>query len=547
MSLAKPTPQQAAWHDLEVGMFIHFAPNTWQNQEYDDLSTPMESINPRQLDTEQWVDVAESMGSKYIVLVAKHTGGFCLWQTDTTNYSIKSTPWRNGKGDVLADLAKSCKKRGLKLGVYLSPQDSRHGAGLGGRCSTPQAQLAYDRLFRWQLSEILTRYGQLVELWFDGSLVTDVSDLINRYAPRSMRFQGKQATIRWVGNESGIAPYPAWNALASRDAATGVATALHSAPDGDAWMPLEVDVPIRNHYWFWRQGAEGSLRSVEELLKLYYGSVGRGGVMLLNHTPDTTGAIPAADAARAAEFGREIRRRFAAPVAATSGPAAGATLELPLPPGVAGEVAVDHVELMEQIRQGERVRRFVVEGLPVGASSADPAAWVELTSGTAIGHKRIAAFTPVRIAAARLRVTESRGTPQIRSMALHAAGSPPAGWDAPTHLWANDAAGHWDANTLGADWSTLEFDLARVCTFAAQYRLRFVATSGAIDVRSVTLHFADAEHPEMIAPTDRPDVYLLTLHGLSGAIRAKVVARANPGAAGAPPAAPAGSLLVQRV
>lgn len=544
MSLAKPTPQQAAWHDLEVGMFIHFAPNTWQDREYDDLSTPMEAINPEKLETEQWVDVAESMGAKYIVFVAKHTGGFCLWQTDTTDYSIKSTPWRGGKGDVLADLARSCKKRGMKLGVYLSPQDQRHGAGLGGRCATPEAQLAYDRLFRWQLAELLTRYGPLIEIWFDGSLVVDVADLIQRYAPRSMRFQGKQATIRWVGNESGIAPYPAWNSLPAGDAATGIATALHGDPDGDAWMPLEVDVPIRNHFWFYRRDAEHSLRSLEELLKLYYGSVGRGAVMLLNHTPDTTGLIPAADAARAAEFGTELRKRFGQPVASAAKAHSGAVLEIEVPAGS----SVDHVILAEEIRKGERVRRFVVEGLPSDAAPGGPEAWHELTRGSAIGHKRIAAFAPIRLKRARLRVLESRGLPQVRSFSLYAVGlPPPAGWDAPTQLWANDAAGSWDAKSLGAEWTTLEFDLSKACTAAAQYRLRFVPTSGGIDVQSVTLRFAGAEHPEMVAPADRPGHYVLTLHGLASDVRLKVIARA-PTLAGEPAAAPpAGTLLVQRL
>ncbi|MCX5661706.1 MAG: alpha-L-fucosidase [Planctomycetota bacterium] len=545
MSLAKPTPQQAAWHDLEVGMFIHFAPNTWQDREYDDLSTLMEEINPHLLDADRWVDVAESMGAKYIVFVAKHTGGFCLWQTDTTDYSIKSTPWRGGKGDVLADLVGACKRRGMKLGVYLSPQDVRHGAGLGGRCSTPQGQLAYDRLFRWQLSELLSRYGQLIEIWFDGSLVVDVADLIERYAPKSMRFQGKQATIRWVGNESGIAPYPAWNSLPSRDAATGIATALHGDPDGDAWMPLEVDVPIRNHYWFYRKDAEGSLRSLDDLLKLYYGSVGRGGVMLLNHTPDPTGTIPVADAARAAEFGKEISRRFGMAVATTRAPHAGDTVEIDAPAGL----SVDHVILMEEIRKGERVRKFVVEGLPADVPAGAPESWRELVRGSAIGHKRIAAFAPVRLAKARLRVLESKGQPQIRSFALYATGSsPPTGWDAPTHLWANDAAGSWDAKTLGPDWSTLDFNLSRVCAAAAQYRLRFVPTSGGIDIKSVVLHFAGADHPEMVVPTDRPNVFTLTLHGLASDVRAKVVARAPGNSVGEPSVAPpAGTLLVQRL
>jgi alpha-L-fucosidase len=168
--LARPTPEQIAWHECEIGMFIHFGPATWQDAEYDTLKTPLEKINPAQLDTEQWVEAAKAMGAKYIVFVAKHTGGFCWWQTDTSPYSVKHIPWRNGRGDVMKDLAASCRKHGIKLGVYLSPHDEQFGAtGGGGRCATPEAQARYDKVYREQLTELLSRYGEMFEVWFDGS------------------------------------------------------------------------------------------------------------------------------------------------------------------------------------------------------------------------------------------------------------------------------------------------------------------------------------------------------------------------------------------
>ncbi len=213
VDLAKPTPEQAAWQRLELGMFIHFAPNTWQDKEGDDLSTPLDQINPEQLDTEQWVDVAEAMGAKYIVFVAKHIGGFCMWQTDTTDYGIKNTPWRLGKGDVLAELAASCRKRNIGLGVYLSPRDDHLGAATSGRCKTAEEQAKYSDIYRRQLTEVLSRYGSMMEVWFDGSNVIEVGDILAKHAPEAMIFQGKYATIRWVGNEDGTAPYPAWNAV----------------------------------------------------------------------------------------------------------------------------------------------------------------------------------------------------------------------------------------------------------------------------------------------------------------------------------------------
>ncbi len=135
--LALPTADQRAWQDLEMGMFIHFAPNTWQGVEQDNLSTPLSAINPTLLNTDQWASTAVELGAKYIVFVAKHSGGFCMWQTETTNYSIRNTPWRGGHGDVLADISASCRKFGLKLGVYVSPRDATFGAEIGGLCKTP--------------------------------------------------------------------------------------------------------------------------------------------------------------------------------------------------------------------------------------------------------------------------------------------------------------------------------------------------------------------------------------------------------------------------
>ncbi|MDY7107596.1 MAG: alpha-L-fucosidase [Planctomycetota bacterium] len=401
--LPRPTPEQAAWHDLELGMFIYFAPNTWQDREYDDLSTPLREINPERLDTDKWVDVAESMGAKYIIFVAKHVGGFCWWQTDTTGYSVRNIPWKNGEGDVLADLAASCRKRGMKLGVYLSPADRTHGVGVGGRADDPGRQKAYESLFRRQLTEILSRYGEMMEVWFDGSLVFGVGDILAEHAPNAVVFQGPQASIRWVGNEAGVAPYPAWNGARFDPETWGKLTAAEDDPDGDRWLPNECDARIRNT-WFWRTDNARTLRSVDELMGMYERSVGRGAVLLLNHAPDRTGRIPAADAARAAEFGREIRRRYGVPVIDTAGRGAAVEMILSAPR------EVDAIISMEDITFGERVRAYVIEGHVDGR-------WKELARGSAIGHKRIDRFPPSTVSAVRLRVTESVGEPIIRCFA----------------------------------------------------------------------------------------------------------------------------------
>ncbi|MGE5358071.1 MAG: alpha-L-fucosidase [Bacteroidales bacterium] len=409
--LARPSAQQLAWHDLELGMFVHFAPQTWQDSETDRMTTEPSAMNPERLDTEQWVRVAESMGARYIVFVAKHEGGFCWWQTDTTDFGVKNTPWRGGKGDLLKDLAESCRKRGMRLGVYLSPQDRKHAVGVGGRAKDPAYQAAYEKLFRQQLTEVLSRYGDMTEVWFDGSLVFDVGDILARHAPNAVVFQGPQASIRWVGNEDGVAPYPAWNAVTFPKAGKkwGDYTAADGDPSGNRWLPNECDARIRAT-WFWHTDNANTLKSVNQLMEMYYRSVGHGAVLLLNQTPDRTGLIPESDAARAKEFGAEIRRRLGGPVAETTGKGSETVMRLP------GTSAIDHVVTMEDIREGERVRSYVVDGLVDGR-------WQQLAAGTAIGHKKIDRLAaPVNAAQVRLRVTEATDTPLIRSFAVFGPG-----------------------------------------------------------------------------------------------------------------------------
>ncbi len=242
-------------------MFIHFGPATWRDPAQPDRRTPLTEINP-DIDTDQWVSVARDLGARYVVMVAKHEDGFCLWPTQTTDYGILNTPWKLGRGDVMADLAASCRRAGLGLGVYLSPRDDNFGAATGGKCDTPGKQGIYNIFYRQQLTELLTRYGEMAEVWFDGSVVIPVGDVLAAYAPHAMIFQGPQATIRWVGNEDGFAPYPAWDTLPGSAAATGTATARQGDPDGDAWLPLEVDVSIRRPHWFWSPDDERSLLSL---------------------------------------------------------------------------------------------------------------------------------------------------------------------------------------------------------------------------------------------------------------------------------------------
>lgn len=510
--LALPTPAQAAWQDLELGMFVHFAPNTWQDKEYDDLSSAPADIMP-EVDTAQWAETAVALGARYIVLVAKHAGGFCLWQTDTTDYSIRGTPWRGGHGDVMADLATSCSQRGLKLGVYLSPRDDKHGAGLSGRCATPEAQAAYNDLYRRQLTELLTRYGPITELWLDGSSVVPTGDLIAGHAPNAMVFQGPQATIRWVGNEDGFAPYPCWNALAAEDARTGIATALHGDPAGDVWMPVEVDVSMRRPNWFWSTTNESNLVSLDDLVEIYYRSVGRGAQLLLNLPPDRTGRIPEADALRAKQFGDEIRRRFGTPVGETGGSGPSVVLAFERP------TRVDHVILQEALGAGERVRAWKLDGFAWGH-------WGPLGAGTAIGHKRIVPVVPDGYEMLRLTATRSADEPQLRRFAAYSAGvAAPRTWQDPVPIWADDTVGRWSGDTLSLDLT------AKTAT-SGRYRLRLVSDNGdPVEVRDLELRIRNETVPQLArAVPGRRDAVFLTIPVPNSAVTLKARVRgATPG------------------
>ncbi len=463
-----PSPKQVLWQQMEQIMFVHFAPNTWQQTEKDDRSLPLGRINPTQLDVNQWIDAAESFGAKMILFVAKHTGGFCWWQTESTGYSIKNTPYKNGQGDLLDTLAKACFERGMKLGIYIYPGDDTWGAyiGGGGRTQDPARQEGYNRVLRMQWEEVLSRYGrQIAEIWFDGSLIVPLEDIIKTHAPDAVVFQGPFADIRWVGNEKGECPYPNWYTVPTAEGRSGVATAEQSNPDGELWMPVEVDVPLKNHNWFWSSINSKNLRTREELINIYYKSVGRGAMLLLNAAPDTTGRIPAEDMELYKWLGDEVRNRFGESVAETSGQ--GDTLLLALPQAT----VIDHVMIQEEIAMGQRVRRYVIEGFSEGG-------WKTLAEGQSVGQKRIEIFEPARVEAVRLRVTESSFRPLISRLAAFRAGPLPA--DPSIGARGEHKAGEVTLGPGGA----FELDLSPRIPTAGQYTLRLQV--GTFNIRPET-------------------------------------------------------------
>ncbi len=399
----RPTKQQHEWQDIEFGIFCHFGMNTFHDKEWSDGTLDPATFNPTELDAEQWVRAARDAGAKYFMLTAKHHDGFCLWQTFTTDYSVKRSPWRNGKGDVVREVADACRKYGVKFGVYLSPWD-RHEP-----CYKDKE--AYDEFYKRQLKELLTGYGELVEVWFDGAGSEGreydwpgIIALVRTYQPDAMIFNMGEPTIRWVGNEDGVAPYPCWNTVRKEDVLQFWRGRGKADPEGNVWLPAECDARIRRN-WFWHSDDAKTLKSVDTLMDMYYRSVGHGCNLLLNVGPDRRGLLPEQDVARLREFGGQIARRFSKSLASTSGTGERLSISFRQP------TWVDHAITMEAIQNGERVRLYVVEALVNDQ-------WKTVAEGTAIGHKKIDRFPAVQPKGVRFRCLSSKGEPQIRRFAI---------------------------------------------------------------------------------------------------------------------------------
>lgn len=413
IKLARPDENQYLYQENEKIMFLHLSPGTWQGNDWDDGSTSLDEINPEKLDTDQWCRAAKSWGAKTILYVAKHVGGFCWWQTETTPYSIKNTPYQDGKGDVLDDLIASCKKHGLKMGIYIYPADRPYWtpkvAG-GGKTIEPAKQEAYNKIFRQQYVEVLSRFSDdkemLNELWFDGGCIIPLEDIIKEYAPNAVILQGPNSTVRWCGTESGKLGYPAWNSLSKKVLDDSYGTQIHGDPDGDAWAPLEADLPLLTHYWLWSKENEKSRKSLNELLEIYYKSVGRGGVMLLNAAPNTDGLIPEADMELYQQLGEELQKREKF-IKETNGAGDSFSLEFDKP------TQINQFTIMEDYRYGERIREYQVDVKDANGE------WHQVNSGSSVGHKRVVRFETIEATAVSLKITSNVGMPLVRSFQVH--------------------------------------------------------------------------------------------------------------------------------
>jgi alpha-L-fucosidase len=416
-----PAPYQVAWQDLEFGVILHFSTNTFLDREWGDGTASPAVFNPAQFDPDQWMRAIRDGGAKYVVLVAKHHDGFCLWPTQQTDYSVRSSPWKDGKGDVVGEVAKAARKYGLRFGVYLSPWD-RHEPKY-------KDAAAYDTYYNAELEELASNYGDLVEFWLDGAgsaghvyNFPKIIETLRTYQPDTVVFADtglfEYGDARWVGNEAGVVDYENWNVI--------------DRHGYRRWRPVEADTPLRKQHWFWHPNDEGSLKSVEELLDTYDRTVGRGAQLMLGVAPDNRGLLPDSDAKRLVEFGAALRRRAehnlallheptdAETAAALDGDAdtfwsapAGsnhAALEMVFPK----PIAFDHAVTMEWLNDGQHVEKYAIEAWDEKALR-----WRTVASGQAIGHEKIDSFAAVTATRVRLNILSSTGAARIREFQLY--------------------------------------------------------------------------------------------------------------------------------
>jgi alpha-L-fucosidase len=443
----RPSPQQAAWQELEFTCFTHFGMNTFTDREWGDGREDPKLFNPTAFDARPWAAACKAAGMKMIILTAKHHDGFCLWPSKYTEHSVKNSPWRGGKGDVVKEVAEACREAGLRFGVYLSPWD-RHERTYGSD--------AYNAFYKNQLRELLTNYGPITEVWWDGACgegpngrrqVYDwngYTQLVRECQPGAVIF-GMGPDIRWVGNENGLARESEWSVLPKRGPGDQTAKDLGSrkylvGAKELVWYPAECDVSIRPG-WFYHASQDKQVKSLQHLLDIYYRSVGRNSVLLLNVPPDRRGLFHENDVARLEELRAVLDETFKINLAAgravkasnvrANDPAhAGDTitdgnpatywipddgvLQASLEIDLGRSVTFDRAMLQEQFTLGQRVERFALD-------SWNGQGWKPVIEATTIGYKRLLRFPEVTASRVRIRIRDSRDSPTLREFGLYKA------------------------------------------------------------------------------------------------------------------------------
>ena len=427
-----PSEKQLRWQSLELTAFLHFGMNTFTGNEWGDGTDSPELFMPTDLDCRQWVRTLKDAGFKMAILTAKHHDGFCLWQTETTEYSVKNSLWKDGKGDVVRELSDACREYGLEFGVYLSPWD-RNAECYG---DSP----AYNALYVKQLTELLTNYGKISEVWFDGAngegpngkkQVYDWETILSTI--RTLQPDAVTAImgedVRWVGNEGGVGRETEWSVTALTPESykrsivqngtleiSGMSKDLGSREligkaDEIFWYPSEVDVSIRPG-WFYHAEQDSQVRSLENLAGIYYQSIGRNSVLLLNIPPDRRGRIHEIDSLRIKELKEYIDNTFRTDLLIGKHRKWKASSNESKEFTVSKDAIFNTLLIQEDITKGQRVEAFTLEALCNGE-------WTQIAEGTTIGYKRLLKFPDTKADKIRLTITSVRNRAIISEIGLY--------------------------------------------------------------------------------------------------------------------------------
>lgn len=430
--LPTPSEDQLNWQEMEAYAFIHYSLNTYTDQEWGFGNEDPQLFNPSNLDCRQWARVCKQAGMRGIIFTAKHHCGFCMWPSKYTDYSVKNSPWKNGNGDVVRELSEACREEGLKFAVYLSPWDRNH----------PQyGQKEYVTYFRNQLRELLTNYGDIFEVWFDGANGGDgwygganerrnidrttyyewpeTYKMIRELQPHCLIWNdgGDRGDLRWVGTEAGNVGETNWSMLNRKGEVTW--SMLHyGLEDGDSWVPGETNTSIRPG-WFYHETENEHVKSLSKLMDTYYKSVGRNSCLLLNFPIAPNGRIHPTDSLRGIAFNKMIHEVFKTDLAKKAKVARdGNTFTYTFPK----KTMLNRFLVEEDIRYGQRVKKFTLEAFVDGA-------WLPLTDElaedgdglTTIGHRRIICFPTVKASKFRFTIVDTKAEPVIKKIGLYLA------------------------------------------------------------------------------------------------------------------------------
>jgi alpha-L-fucosidase len=425
--LPHPTSAQLSWQKMETTAFLHFTVNTFTDKEWGDGTESPAIFNPTQFDAEKIVKILRDAGFKMAIITAKHHDGFCLWPSKYTGHSVKNSPWKSGKGDVIKELSDACKKLGLKFGVYLSPWD-RH--------ETTYGTAAYNDYYKNQLRELLTNYGNIAEVWFDGAKGENAKNMeydfkgfwqmVRQLQPGAVMFSDIGPDVRWVGNETGNAGETCWSTINTTGMAPGKADAKYlniGDADGKNWIPAETDVSIRPG-WFYHAAEDSFVKSGKNLMELYYQSVGRNSLLLLNIPPNRQGLFGDKDIASLKDFRTILDETFKNNLAAncTEKLLTDADLNTSIKLSTGQEKIIDfkkiisfnRIMLQENILHGQKNKELLLEYF-------DGAKWNILSTVTTIGYKRLLRFSAVNADKVRLKVLSAKQTVELAEIGFYKA------------------------------------------------------------------------------------------------------------------------------